>query len=51
MHTLGQTAGNDFALYYVHTHRSRFIPEGVAEASQIFLRNTHDLPNLLSYEE
>jgi hypothetical protein len=29
----------------------RFIPEGVAEASQIFLRETHVLPKLVSYEE
>jgi hypothetical protein len=26
---------------YIHTCYSRFIPEGVAEASQIFLRDTH----------
>jgi hypothetical protein len=29
----------------------RFIPEGVTEASQIFLRDTHVLPKLLSSEE
>jgi hypothetical protein len=27
------------------------IPEGVAEISQIFLRDTHVLPKLVSYEE
>jgi hypothetical protein len=35
----------------VHTYHSRFIPKGVAEASQIFLRVAHDLPKPLSYEE
>jgi hypothetical protein len=30
----------------VHTYHSRFIPEGVAEVSQIFLRDTHVLPKL-----
>jgi hypothetical protein len=34
----------------IHTYQSRFIPEGVAEASQIFLREAHVLPKLLSYE-
>jgi hypothetical protein len=33
------------------TYHSRFIPEGVAEASQIFLRDTHVLPKLVNYEE
>jgi hypothetical protein len=36
---------------YIHTYHSRFIPEGVAEVSQIFLRDTHVLPKLVSYEE
>jgi hypothetical protein len=36
---------------HIHTYHSRFIPEGVAEASQIFLRDTHVLPKLVSYEE
>jgi hypothetical protein len=36
---------------YIHTYHSRFIPEGRAEVSQIFLRDTHDLPKLVSYEE
>jgi hypothetical protein len=31
----------------VHTYHSRFIPEGVTELSQIFLRDTHVLPMLL----
>jgi hypothetical protein len=34
---------------YIHTYHSRFNPEGVAEVSQIFLRDTHVLPKL-SYE-
>jgi hypothetical protein len=33
-------------LKYIHTYQSRFIPEGVAEVSQIFLRDTHVLPKL-----
>jgi hypothetical protein len=36
---------------YIHTYHSRFIPEGIAEVSQIFLRDTHVLPKLVSYEE
>jgi hypothetical protein len=32
---------------YIHTRCS---PEGVAEASQIFLRDAHVLPKLFSYE-
>jgi hypothetical protein len=36
---------------YILTYHSRFIPEGVAEVSQIFLRDTHVLPKLFSYEE
>jgi hypothetical protein len=39
------------SLLTVHTYHSRFIPEGVAEVSQIFLRNTHVLPTLVNYEE
>jgi hypothetical protein len=35
----------------IHTYHSRFIPKGVAGASQIFLRDAHVLPKLLSYEE
>jgi hypothetical protein len=31
---------------YIHTYRSRIIPEGIAEVSQIFLRDTHVLPKL-----
>jgi hypothetical protein len=34
-----------------HTYNSRFIPEGVAEASQIFLGCAYVLPKRLSYEE
>jgi hypothetical protein len=32
-----------------YTYHLRFIPEGVAEASQIFLRDV--LPKLLNYDE
>jgi hypothetical protein len=35
---------------YINTYHSRFILEGVAEASQIFLRDAHVLPKLVSYE-
>jgi hypothetical protein len=31
---------------YIHKYHSRFIPEGVAEVSQIFLRDTHVLLKL-----
>jgi hypothetical protein len=34
-----------------YTYHSRFIPEVVAEVSQIFLRDTHVLPKLVNYEE
>jgi hypothetical protein len=37
-----------YLLKYIHTYHSRFIPEGVAEVSQIFLRDTHVLPKLLT---
>jgi hypothetical protein len=33
---------------YIHTYHSRFIPEGVAEASQIFLQAAHVLQNYLA---
>jgi hypothetical protein len=36
---------------YIHTYRSRFIPEGVVEVSKIFLRDAQALPKVLSYEE
>jgi hypothetical protein len=36
---------------YIHIYHSRVIPEEVAEASQIFLRDTHVLLKLISYEE
>jgi hypothetical protein len=36
--------------FLIHTYHSRFIPEAVAEASQIFRRGTHVLPKLFSYE-
>jgi hypothetical protein len=35
---------------YIHTYHSRFIPEGAAEASQTLLRDTHALPELVSFE-
>jgi hypothetical protein len=34
----------------IHTYHPCFIPEGIAEVSQIFLRDTYVLPKL-SYEE
>jgi hypothetical protein len=36
---------------YIHTYHSRFIPEGVAEVSQIFFRDTYVLPKLIIYEK
>jgi hypothetical protein len=36
---------------YIHTYQSHYIPEGVAQVSQIFLQDTHVLPKLVSYEE
>jgi hypothetical protein len=36
--------------FLIHTFHLSFIPEGVAEASQIFLRGAHVLPKLFSYE-
>jgi hypothetical protein len=36
---------------YTHTYQSRFIPKGVAAASQIVLRDAHVLPKWLSYEK
>jgi hypothetical protein len=36
---------------YIHTYHSRFIPEGVAEASQIFFQDAHLAPKLFSYEK
>jgi hypothetical protein len=38
-------------LNYIHTFHSRFIPEGVADASQILFWATHVLPKLLSCEK
>jgi hypothetical protein len=35
------------SLIFTYIHHSRFIPEGVAEVSQIFLRDTHVLSKLL----
>jgi hypothetical protein len=35
---------------YIHNTHA-LSPKGVAEASQIFLRDTHDLPELLCFEE
>jgi hypothetical protein len=36
---------------YIYTYHSRFILEGVAEVSQLFLRDTHVIPKIVSYEE
>jgi hypothetical protein len=33
---------------YIHKHHSRLVPEGVSEASQLFLRDAHVLPKWLS---
>jgi hypothetical protein len=35
--------------FNIHTNHLRFFPEGVAEASQIFLWDAHVLPKLLSH--
>jgi hypothetical protein len=41
---------NEYLLHtYIHTYHSRFIPEGVAEASQIFLRHAHVIPIIYYY--
>jgi hypothetical protein len=41
-----------FLFWWINnTYFSRFIPEGVAEVSQIFLRDTHVVLKLVSYEE
>jgi hypothetical protein len=42
----------DFPPFYVfiHTYHSHFIPEWVAKAPQIFLRDAYVLPKLFSYE-
>jgi hypothetical protein len=37
-----------FDKFYIYTYHSRLIPEGVAEASQMLLRDAHVLPKLLS---
>jgi hypothetical protein len=37
-------AETDDVVKTIHTHHLRFIPEWVAEVSQIFLRDTHVLP-------
>jgi hypothetical protein len=42
---------NELGKRYIHTYHSRFIPEGEAEVSQKFFRDTHVLPKLVSYEE
>jgi hypothetical protein len=44
---------NLLQIYYIgiSTLYSHFILEGVAEVTQIFLRDTHVLPKLVSYEE
>jgi hypothetical protein len=37
-----------YTYLYIHTYHSRFIPEGEAKVSQIFLRDTHVLPKFVS---
>jgi hypothetical protein len=49
--SLGLCTPQDFSNLYIHTYYSRFIPEGVAEVSQIFIGDTHVLPKLVTYEE
>jgi hypothetical protein len=41
----------DICINVLHTYHLRFIPQGVAEASRIFLPDARILPKLLSYEE
>jgi hypothetical protein len=41
------TIPNRASTLAIHTYHSCFIPKGVAEASQIFLRDTHVLPRLV----
>jgi hypothetical protein len=41
---------NRLMMMMIHTYHSRFIPERVAEASQIFRRDAPVLPKLFSYE-
>jgi hypothetical protein len=41
---------NLLILTYIHTYHPRFIPVGVAEASQIFLRDAHVLLKLFNYK-
>jgi hypothetical protein len=36
--------------FHTYTYHSRFIPKGVAETSQIFLRDAQVLPKLFSYK-
>jgi hypothetical protein len=38
-------------IFLIYTYNLHFIREGVAEASQIFFRDTHILTKLRSYEE
>jgi hypothetical protein len=33
-------------IFCIHTYHTRFIPEGVAETSQVLLQDTHILNNL-----
>jgi hypothetical protein len=43
--------GGKYLPIEINAYHSRCISEGVAEISQIFLRETHILPKLLSYEK
>jgi hypothetical protein len=47
----GCEASSTIYLYRIHTYHSRFIPDGVAETSQLLLQDAQVLPKLFSYEE
>jgi hypothetical protein len=60
-HIAGKTSMSSFRLdkcvismllsMEIHIYHSRFIPEGLAELSQIFLRDTRTLPKRFNYEK
>jgi ABC-type multidrug transport system ATPase subunit len=41
----------NYPLINIHTYHARFVPEGVAESSQVLLREAHVLAKLFSYEK
>jgi hypothetical protein len=51
IHSFIHTFIHTYIHTYIVTYHSRFIPEGIAETSRIFLPGTYVLPKLLSYEE